>query len=83
MAGTESQLTTLSALIETSAADSVRLSSEISGHEGDLVTGQGTDWNRLEQIGLGVERVESRCKFQGIKMNQGESSSKTLGPHIS
>ena len=48
MAGTESQLTTLSALIETSAADSVRLSSEISGHEGDLVTQQGTDWNRVE-----------------------------------
>lgn len=42
VAGTESQLTTLSALIETSAADSVRLSSEISGHEGDLTSSENS-----------------------------------------
>ena len=34
----ESQLSSLSSLIETSAAEAVRLTSEIGGHEGDLET---------------------------------------------
>ncbi|CAK9003202.1 unnamed protein product [Durusdinium trenchii] len=42
IAGTESQLTSLGALIETSAAEAVRLSSEIGGHEGDLASSQNS-----------------------------------------